>query len=175
MFALSVVSGQVDSKREGTMGLIWAGALIGIGGTVAMDLWALVLNRVFGQGLPNWGNVGRWVGWLVRGRVFHDDIAAAAPVRGEVALGWAFHYVVGVLYGVAFALIVGRAWFGDPTFWQAWLWGIVTISGGWFLLHPGLGLGWALSKVDQPWKARGMGLVAHTVFGFGMWVVASLG
>ena len=157
------------------MGLIWAGVLIGIGGTVAMDLWALVLNRVFGQGLPNWGNVGRWVGWLFRGRVFHDDIAAATPVRGEVALGWAFHYFVGVVYGVVFAQIVGRTWFGDPTFWQAWLWGIVTISGGWFLLHPGLGLGWALSKVDQPWKARGMGLIAHTVFGFGMWVVALVG
>ncbi|WP_417206117.1 DUF2938 family protein [Antarctobacter sp.] len=157
------------------MGVIWAGVLIGIGGTVAMDLWALLLNRLAGQGLPNWGNVGRWVGWLFRGRVFHDDIGAAAPVRGEVALGWAFHYFVGVVYGVVFALIVGRTWFGDPVFWQAWLWGIVTIAGGWFLLQPGMGLGWALSQTPQPWVGRIKGLIAHTVFALGMWGVALLG
>ncbi|CUH75350.1 DUF2938 domain-containing protein [Tropicibacter naphthalenivorans] len=154
------------------MGLIWAGVLIGIGGTVAMDIWALLLHRLAGQGMPNWGNVGRWVGWLPRGRVFHDDIGLAAPVRGEVALGWAFHYFVGVVYGAVFALLVGPGWFDTPTFWQAWLWGIVTISGGWFLLHPGMGLGWALSGVERPWKARMMGLVAHTVFGLGIWGMA---
>lgn len=157
------------------MGLIFAGVLVGIGGTVAMDLWALLLNRLAGQGLPNWGNVGRWVAWLFRGRVFHEDIGRAAPVRGEVALGWAFHYVVGVIYGVVFALLVGRGWFGDPVFWQAWLWAIVTISGGWFLLHPGMGLGWALSKTPAPWVGRIKGLVAHTVFGLGMWGTALLG
>ncbi|WP_420327949.1 DUF2938 family protein [Mameliella sp.] len=156
------------------MGLIWAGVVIGIGGTVAMDLWALLLDRLTGQGRPNWGNVGRWVGWLFRGRVFHDDIGAAAPVDGERALGWAFHYLVGVVYGVVFALIVGSAWFDAPAFWKAWIWGIVTIAGGWFLLHPGMGLGWALSRTERPWKGRFMGLVAHSVFALGMWAAAWL-
>lgn len=156
------------------MGLIWAGVVIGIGGTVTMDLWALLLDRLTGQGRPNWGNVGRWVGWLFRGRVFHDDIGAAAPVDGERALGWVFHYLVGVVYGVVFALIVGGAWFDAPAFWMAWIWGIATIAGGWFLLHPGMGLGWALSRTERPWKGRFMGLVAHSVFALGMWAAAWL-
>ncbi|KHQ55047.1 DUF2938 family protein [Mameliella alba] len=154
------------------MGVIWAGVVIGIGGTVAMDLWALLLDRLAGQGRPNWGNVGRWVGWLFRGRVFHEDIGAAAPVAGERALGWAFHYLVGVVYGVVFALIVGGAWFDAPVFWMAWIWGIVTIAGGWFLLHPGMGLGWALSRTERPWKGRVMGLLAHSVFALGLWATA---
>ncbi|MGP6086907.1 DUF2938 family protein [Antarctobacter jejuensis] len=157
------------------MGVIWAGVLIGIGGTVAMDVWAWLLNRLAGLPVPNWGNVGRWVGGLFRGRVFHDDIGAVAPMRGEYAIGLAFHYFVGVVYGVVFALIVGRAWFGDPVFWQAWIWGIVTIAGGWFLLQPGMGLGWAASKTPNPSKVRGLGLVAHTVFALGMWGTALLG
>ncbi|MBT8458487.1 MAG: DUF2938 domain-containing protein, partial [Boseongicola sp.] len=53
-----------------------------------------------------------------------------------------------------------------------WIFSILTIGFGWFLLQPGLGLGWAASKTDNPWKARAFGLVAHTVFGLGMWGLA---
>lgn len=40
---------------------------------------------------------------------------------------------------------------------------------GWFLLQPGMGLGWAAAKTPKPWKGRGLGLVAHTLFAVGMW------
>ncbi|MBV6636008.1 MAG: DUF2938 family protein, partial [Mameliella sp.] len=59
-----------------------------------------------------------------------------------------------------------------PVFWMAWIWGIVTIAGGWFLLHPGMGLGWALSRTERPWKGRVMGLLAHSVFALGLWATA---
>lgn len=151
--------------------LIWIGTLMGIGGTVAMDLWAIVLNRVFGRPRPNWGMPGRWVAHAVRGTVFHDDIAQATPVDREVALGWAFHYGVGIIYGIVFAVLAGAAWFAAPTFLPLWLFALVTILAGWGLLHPGMGLGWFLSKTASPWTGRGLGLVAHTVFGLGMWGV----
>lgn len=155
------------------MDIILAGILIGIGGTVAMDLWALFLNRAFGQPLTNWGNPGRWVAHLPQ-VVFHDDIGQAAPVAGETAIGWVFHYAVGILYGVIFVLLAGRGWLNDPTFLPVWIFALVTIAAGWFLLQPGMGLGWAASKTGNPWKARGMGLVAHTMFGLGMWLTALL-
>lgn len=151
---------------------LWIGAVMGVGGTIAMDLWALALNRVFGQGLPNWGNVGRWVSTLGKGKVFHDDIDAVPPVPNERAIGWIFHYAVGLIYGVIFVMLAGAAWLAAPTFVPVWLFALVTIAGGWFLLHPGLGLGWAVSKTPTPWKARGMGLIAHTWFGLGMFAVA---
>ncbi|MFZ7092205.1 DUF2938 domain-containing protein [Primorskyibacter sp. 2E233] len=156
------------------MGLLGAGVLIGIGGTVAMDIWALILNKAFGQPLPNWGNVGRWTGHLPRGVVFHDDIGVVEPVVAETAIGWALHYGVGILYGVIFVMFMGMGWVSAPTFLPVWIFGIITIAAGWFLLHPGMGLGWALSKTDDPWRGRMMGLVAHTVFALGMYVTALL-
>ncbi|WP_425100412.1 DUF2938 domain-containing protein [Tropicibacter sp. S64] len=152
------------------MGLVFVGIVMGLFGTAAMDLWALLLARVAGQGLPNWGNVGRWVGHLPRGTVFHDSIAEAEPVPGEVGIGWAFHYAVGIVYGVIFAVLAGGDWLAHPAFLPLWIFALVTIAAGWFLLHPGMGLGRALSKTDNPWKGRIMGLIAHTVFGIGMWL-----
>ena len=149
-----------------------AGIVMGVLGTLAMDIWAVALNRFAGQPMPNWAMVGRWTGHL-KTRVFHDDIAESPPVAGELRLGWLTHYGVGIIYGIAFVLLAGADWLADPSFLPLWVFSLATIAAGWFLLQPGLGLGWAASKTDAPWKARFMGLVAHTVFAVGMWVGAA--
>ena len=59
--------------------LLWRSIAIGIGATILMDIWAVVLGKLTGSGLPNWGPPGRWVWHLREGKVFHDDIAHAAP------------------------------------------------------------------------------------------------
>lgn len=137
-----------------------------------MDLWARLQNRLFDIPLPNWAMVGRWVANLPDGQVFHDDIGAVAPARRELGLGWVFHYAVGIAYGVFFAVLAGPAWRADPSFLPVWAYALATIVFGWFLLQPGMGLGWASSKSPTPWKARGLGLLAHTWFGVGMWLAA---
>jgi hypothetical protein len=152
--------------------LIWPGVIIGTGATVAMDLWAIVLTKVFGQPKANWAPVGRWFYHLKNGMVFHDTIADAAPYRHELALGWISHYAVGILYGVVLVLMMGPTWLAAPSFLPAWIWGIVTVAAGWFLLQPGLGIGWAASKTPNPNKVRAMNLIAHTVFGLGLWITA---
>lgn len=154
--------------------MIWIGILMGLAGTLAMDIWAWGLERFAGQARTNWAMPGRWLGHVVRGRVFHDDIAAAKPVASELSLGWALHYGVGILYGVIFVLLAGRDWLAAPTFWPLWAFSIITIAAGWFLLLPGMGLGWAASKTERPWKVRAMGLVAHSVFAVGMWICVLL-
>lgn len=154
------------------MSVLLAGILIGIGATVAMDIWAIVLAQFFGQPRPNWAMPGRWLGHVFMGKVWHDDISNADPVEGELRLGWAFHYAVGILYGVIWALIAGPAWLDSPSFVPVWIFALLTISAGWFLLQPGMGLGWAASKTPNPLKTRAFGLVAHTWFGVGMWATA---
>lgn len=154
------------------LNIILIGALIGIGGTVAMDIWAVILWKLFGQSAPNWAPVGRWTWHLQSGTVFHDNIGDAAPYANEQALGWAFHYFVGIVYGIALALFMGEAWLAAPTFLPAFIWGVATIGAGWFLLHPGLGIGWLASKTPNPTKVRAMGLIAHTIFALGMWGTA---
>ncbi len=151
------------------MSVIGIGILMGLGGTVAMDIWAVILTRVAGIPAPNWGNVGRWVAHLGRGRVFHPDINQSAPVARERLIGWLFHYAVGAIYGALFLGVMGQSWLEDAPFLPLWIFSILTIGAGWFLLHPGLGLGWALSKTATPWKGRILGLLAHTMFALGMW------
>jgi len=152
--------------------ILWRAVAIGLGATVAMDLWAIVLNKVFGQPLPNWGMVGRWVGHLRHGTVFHDSIGRAEPVANEVAIGWAFHYFVGIVYGILLVVLVGSDWLRAPTLLPAFILGMVTVGAGWFLLAPGMGNGWAASRTPNPTKARAFNLVAHTVFALGMFGTA---
>lgn len=156
------------------MELLWKGIAIGVGATVLMDIWALLLWKGFRQSRPNWAPVGRWFWHLRAGRVFHDDIGAAVPYAHELALGWIGHYVVGVLYGVVLALIVGAGWFANPSFLPAWIFGIVTVGAGWFLLQPGLGIGFAASRLPNANRVRFLNLVAHTIFAVGLYGTALL-
>jgi hypothetical protein len=151
---------------------LWRSVLIGIGGTAAMDVWAILLNRVFGIPLPNWGLVGRWFCHLTAGKVFHDDIAAAAPWRNELAAGWGAHYAVGIVYAGILLLAAGPGWSAAPTFLPAWILGMVTIGAGWFLLQPGMGAGWAAAKRPNAMQIRGLNIVAHTVFAAGLYGTA---
>ena len=152
--------------------ILWRGLAIGAGATILMDIWAIVLAQFFGQAWPNWAPVGRWFWHLRRGKVFHESIADAEPYAYELALGWISHYAVGILYGVIFAIIMGSAWFAAPTFIPAWIFGIITVGAGWFLLQPGLGIGWAASKTPNPNKVRCLNLISHTVFSLGLYGTA---
>lgn len=149
--------------------LIYYGLFIGVGATLAMDLGAIVQNRVWNLPLPNWAMPGRWFAHVFKGKIFHQDIAQADEVSGELVLGWLFHYGVGISYGILFLSIVGTEWLLEPDFLSAWVFAIATIAAGWFILQPGMGLGWAARNTPAPWTSRGLGLIAHTVFGLGLW------
>ena len=153
---------------------IWRGVAIGIGATALGDLWAILLNRMFDLARPNWGLVGRWVRHMRDGKVFHDDIGAAAPYAHEKALGWAFHYFVGIVYGIILVIVAGAGWLAAPTFLPAFILGIVTVGAGWFLLAPGMGAGWASSKHPHVMRIRVLNLVSHTVFAIGLYGTALL-
>jgi hypothetical protein len=152
--------------------ILWRSMIIGIGATVLMDIWAIIVAKATGGSLPNWAPVGRWFWHLGRGKVFHDDIGKAAPYEHELALGWIGHYAVGILYGILLVQIAGPGWLSQPTFLAAWIWAVVTVGAGWFLLQPGLGIGWAASKTPNPAKVRFLNIVSHTVFGFGLYATA---
>lgn len=149
--------------------LIWNGIIIGLAATIAMDVWAVLLYLFLGQSKPNWAPAGRWFHRVARGHFIHQDISAIEAFPQEQAVGWFGHYLVGVLYGVIFALIVGGNWFLTPTFLPAWIFGIVTIGAGWFIMQPGMGFGIAASRTPNPNKVRFLNFAAHTVFALGMY------
>jgi hypothetical protein len=156
------------------MSFILHSIVIGAGATALFDLWLLLLNRVSGLPLPNWAMAGRWFANVAQGRVWHDDIGRAAPVANEAVIGWAGHYAIGVVYAAALLAIWGMAWAAAPTLCPALIVGVVTIAAGWFLMSPGMGGGIANARAPNPWQARALGLVAHVVFGLGLYVSALL-
>ena len=156
------------------MDFFWRSLVIGIGGTAAMDLWALVLTAVFGMPLPNWGLVGRWFAHLSKGTFFHADITAAQAVSNETPLGWVAHYAIGIIYAGALIFFAGPSWVLNPTFFPAWIVGLVTVGAGWFILQPGMGAGWTASLRPNPMQIRALNIIAHTIFAAGLYWTARL-
>ena len=149
---------------------VQTGILIGVCATIVMDLWLVIANRLFGFDKANWRPVGRWVVECMRGRVIHEDISLARSYAYENQVGWSYHYVVGAVYGLFFLYLISEKWIDLPLIISAVLFGWVTISAGWFFLHPCIGLGIALNKTANPQFGRLVGLIAHTAFGLGLWL-----
>lgn len=143
---------------------------IGIGATLVMDLWALLLKRACGIPSLDYAMVGRWAGHLPRGRVVHDSIAQAAPVPGEAALGWFLHYAIGVVFAALLLAVAGPPWLQAPAFLPALGVGVLTVVAPFFILQPGLGAGIAASRTPRPGTARLRSLMAHASFGVGLYL-----
>ncbi len=143
--------------------------LVGVGATVAMDLWAIARRRLLGIPAPDYGLVGRWLAHMPRGRFRHDAIAAAPAVRGERLIGWAAHYLVGIAFAAILVGIWGSAWLRHPTIAPALIVGIGTVAAPFLVMQPGMGAGIAASRTPRPAAARLQSLVTHAIFGLGLY------
>ena len=152
--------------------LVW-GVLIGVGGAALMDAWALFVRRAFNVRGLDYAMLGRWIGHLPRGRFFHEQIAAAGPVRGERPLGWVAHYSIGVAFAFLVFAIWGLDWARSPMLLPALAVGWVTIAAPWLVMQPAMGAGLAGSKTPDPVAARLRNLATHTVYGIGLYASAS--
>lgn len=142
--------------------------LVGIGATLVMDLWAFILKAL---GIPtlNYGLVGRWMGHLYRGRWAHSNISAAAPIPGELMLGWGIHYAIGIAFSAVLVAICGIGWLQLPAWGPALAIGVATVVFPWFVMQPAMGAGIACSRTPTPLKNALRSLVAHAIFGCGLY------
>ena len=154
-----------------TIDLALRAVLIGAGATMLMDLWALLLRR-FGIPSLNFAFLGRWIGHLPEGRWMHESIAKAAPVRGELLIGWIAHYSIGMSFAALLLSTFGLKWARAPSLLPALLIGVVTVIAPLFILQPALGAGIASSKTPTPLFNCVKSLATHTVFGFGLYFSA---
>ncbi len=145
--------------------------LIGIGATMVMDLWLMLIQRLGVQTL-NFALIGRWVGHLFRGRFAHASIGKAPPIPGERALGWFTHYAIGVAFAALLACIHGTGWVQAPTLLPALWVGMSTVVAPLFVMQPAMGSGFAASKTPAPLKNCFRSLVNHTIFGLGLYLSA---
>ncbi|MEO7794542.1 MAG: DUF2938 domain-containing protein [Thermoanaerobaculia bacterium] len=147
-------------------------AAVGIGATLGMDLWNLLLKRVFGIPSLDYSLLGRWVLHMPGGTFRHAKIAAAPGKPFEYAAGLAAHYSIGAVLALLFVALVSTAWLERPTLAPALLFGIATVVLPYFVLQPSFGLGIGASRTPHPARARLKSLMTHTVFGVGLYLCA---
>lgn len=148
--------------------------IIGSGATATMDLWALLLKRCFAIPSLNYAMVGRWIGHFPRKQFIHQNIAQSTPIKGELFLGWFAHYVIGIVFAGLLLMLWGTEWILNPTLLPAIMVGIITVVAPFFIMQPGMGAGIAASKTPKPNTARFRSLMAHTVFGLGLYITAQI-
>jgi Protein of unknown function (DUF2938) len=159
---------------EATMDSMLGTVLVGIGATAVTDLWAVVRKRLFGIAPPDFGLVGRWLAHMARGRFRHDSIAAAPRVRGERAIGWIGHYLIGISFAAVLIGTWGIEWLEQPSLGPALFVGIATVAAPYFVMQPGMGAGIAASRTPRPAAARIQSLITHAIFGIGLYAAALL-
>jgi hypothetical protein len=144
---------------------------VGLGATLFMDLWALLVKRIFSTSSANYCLVGRWLRHMPEGTFMHASIAKASHKRFECAVGWIAHYVIGTVFALVLVTLSGN-WLAQPTLLPALLFGVGTVLVPFLVMHPSFGLGIAASRTPNPTQARLRSLMAHTAFGVGLYVCA---
>ena len=148
--------------------------LIGLGATLTTDLWALFLKRAFKMKPPDYCLVGRWLRTMPEGTFKHSNIASAPRKSAECTVGWIAHYIIGILFAMAFVPFAGKGWLQHPTPIPAILFGVVTVLAPFFIMQPAFGLGFAASNSPNPMQARLRSLMNHIMFGVGLYLCGLL-
>lgn len=157
-----------------TVHLIFKIFMSGIGATIILDLWALLLNRLFHLPITNWAMVGRWLGHLSSGKFIQNKLTDISPIPFEHALGWLTHYIIGISYVVLLISVEGTYWLEQPTLMPPLLISWVLLIAPFFVMMPGMGAGIAGSKTPNPLKTRLYSFIGHSIFGLGMFISAFL-
>ncbi|AOM79851.1 DUF2938 domain-containing protein [Pedobacter steynii] len=148
--------------------------VIGIGATLIMDIYALMIKRFFNIPSLDYRILGRWIGHFKNGIFSHKNILQTVPINNEKAIGWLAHYLIGISFAFLLLLIWGIEWAYHPTFWPAITVGLLTTIAPWFMMQPAFGFGIAASKTPHPTTARIRSLKAHAIYGIGLYIAALL-
>lgn len=144
--------------------------LLGIGATIFMDVYAVVMKKLFNIPSLDYALLGRWIGSFPKGVFSHPNIMQATPVKNERALGWLAHYTIGVSFAFVLLLIWGIEWLSAPTLLPALIIGVGTTVFPYFMMQPAFGFGIAGSKTPKPSTVRIKSLMTHTIYGIGLYV-----
>ncbi len=154
------------------MDLFTYSLLIGIGATAVMDIWGLLLRVFLGIPSLNFSMVGRWIGHIPKGQLFHQGIAKSESIIGEAIIGWTFHYLTGIIFATLLLVFSGIGWVNNPTILPALMVGIATVVFPFFIMQPCFGAGIASRHLPNPNIARLKSLTTHLVFGSGLYLSA---
>jgi len=146
---------------------------IGIGATLAIDIWVSVL-KLFKIKSLDYRYVGRWLGNIPKGKLFHNKIQDTPQIPHELIIGWTVHYLIGITFAFILVAVYGISWLDQPSFLPAIVIGLVTAFAPFFIMQPAFGFGIASSKLPSPNLLRLKSLGTHLIYGIGLYLSAIL-
>lgn len=144
--------------------------LLGVGATVFMDMYALIIRKFWNIPSLDYRILGRWIGHFKDGKFCHSNIIQTTPIQGEQIIGWTSHYLIGITFAYILLLIWDENWLVTPTILPPVFIGLATTLAPWFMMQPAFGFGFAASKLPNPALARFRSLQAHLIYGIGLYL-----
>ena len=104
------------------------------------------------------------------GKFIRETLIDDEELDNELFWGYFFHYLIGILYGIVF-VILNFLLFDYPSILLAYIFGFSTVLGAWCFLMPfAYNLGFFASKSEQRANLLVQNLIAHFVFGTGLFI-----
>jgi len=153
---------------------ILAGVVVGVAGTVTMDVLGSLSRKAGLSAGANGQWVGRWYIGIARGQFVHADIAASPEHAGEKRAALVGHYVIGITLAVIYVVGAGLAGISPGSFVAAVGYGLATCVFPWFLVLPALGFGVFGRKGPPELKLFISTLLNHLFYGLGLWWIANV-
>ena len=150
--------------------ILLQGIISGLFATIIFDLYQLSLNYAYGIEKPKWNLLGRYFLGYKEGKFIRETLIDDEELYNELFWGYFFHYLIGILYGIVF-VILNFSLFDYPSILLAYIFGFSTVLGAWCFLMPfAYNLGFFASKSEQKANLLAQNLIAHFVFGTGLFI-----
>ncbi len=146
------------------------GIISGLFATILFDIYHYSLNFAYSIEKPKWNLLGRYFLGYKENKFIRTNLIDDEEIDNELLWGYFFHYLIGIIYGVIF-VILNFLFFEYPSIFIAYTFGFFTVLGGWCFLMPfAYNLGFFASKSDQRSNILVQNLIAHFVFGTGLFI-----
>jgi hypothetical protein len=145
--------------------------VIGIGGTLCIDLFTTVLGffKVTTNGLRF---VDRYIAYALDGAYSYDTIIQTKSVTGELLYGYAVHYIAGISFAFLLLLLYKKEWFYKPKLLPAFVVGLISYLPALFIIQPLFGFGVAFSELDGQIPLLFKTSIIHIIYGVGLYCTA---
>ena len=150
--------------------ILLEGIISGLFATILFDLFNYSLYFAYDIDKPKWNLLGRYFLGYKESRFVRKNLINDEELENELYWGYFFHYLIGIIYGIIF-VIINYLLFDYPSILLAYIFGFSTVLGGWCFLMPfAYNIGFFASKSEQKINLLIQNLIAHFVFGTGLFI-----
>ena len=146
------------------------GIITGLFATFLFDIFQISLAYAYNINKSKWNLVGRYFGGLRQKKFFREDLSIDEEINNELILGYAIHYIIGSIFGIIY-VIINKILYYEPSIIVALIIGFITVLGAWCIMMPlAFNLGFFASKKEEQKQIMVQNLIAHFVFGIGLYI-----